>query len=77
MPLPRSRCSSSSSGTTSQSGHGDRSASGAGSSALWKISSAQIICIHVVPCLERVLITMSPGRGSNANHRALSCSTDQ
>ena len=42
--------------------HGESCQSGAGSSGLWKISSAQIICIQVVPVLRRVLITMSPGR---------------
>jgi hypothetical protein len=29
-------------------------------SGVWNTSRAQIICTHVVPLLERVLITMSP-----------------
>ena len=36
------------------------------------MSSAQIICIHVVPLRDRALITMSPGRNSNPSQRALS-----
>jgi hypothetical protein len=53
---------SSSRGVTSQSSHGDSWDSGAGRSGVWKISKAQIICTQVVPLLERVLTTMSPGR---------------
>jgi hypothetical protein len=56
------RAYTSSRGATSQSSHGESVASGAGSSAVWKTSNAQTICIHVVPLLDRVLITMSPGR---------------
>jgi hypothetical protein len=47
-----------------------------GSSGVWKISSAQIICIQVVPVLRRVLITMSPGRKRKPSHRPLSSSGD-
>ncbi len=61
-------------GTVSRSSHGDISPSGSGRSGVRKTRSAQIICIHVVPCLERVLITMSPSRNGNAAHRALSSS---
>ena len=38
-----------------------------------RISSPQIICVHVVPHLGGVLMTMSPGRNSNPSQRALSC----
>jgi len=40
------------------------------------MSSAQIICIQVVPLFDRVLITMSPGRNANPSHLALSSSGD-
>ena len=59
------------------SSHGDSCGSGAGSagsSGVWKISSAQIICIQVVPLLERVLMTMSPSRNRKLSQRALSSS---
>jgi hypothetical protein len=36
------------------------------------MSSAHIICVHVVPHLGAVLMTMSPGRNSKASQRALS-----
>jgi hypothetical protein len=49
---------------------------GAGSRGCWKISSAQIICTHVVPVLDRVLITMSSSRYGKPIHRALSSSCD-
>jgi hypothetical protein len=42
-----------------------------------KTSSAQIICIQVVPLFDRVLITRSPGRNANLAHRALSSSDDR
>ncbi len=61
----------------SQSSQGDSVPSGAGSSGVWKTSSAQIICIHVVPLFDRVLMTMSPGRKANPSHRALSSSSDE
>jgi hypothetical protein len=61
----------------SQSSHGDSSVSGAGRSGDWKTSRAQIICIHVVPLLDRVLMTMSPGRNRKPAHRALSSSADR
>ena len=52
------------------------SPSGAGRSGVWKTRSAQIICIQVVPCFDRVLITMSPGRNGNSAHRPLSSSDE-
>ncbi len=66
-----------SAGSTSQSSQGDSSASGAGNSGVRSTSSAQIICIQVVPLLERVLITMSPGRRGKSRHRALSSSGER
>src|SRR5215471_14155816 len=59
------------------SSHGDSSVNGRGRSASPKISSAQIICIQVVPHLEGVEITMSPGRNSKPSHRALSANHDR
>ena len=38
----------------------------------WNTSSAQIICIHVVPHLAGVQMTMSSGRNSNPSQRELS-----
>ena len=38
----------------------------------WKISSPQIVCIHVVPDFGGQLTTMSPGRAVNDRHRPLS-----
>src|SRR5262249_35085035 len=60
-----------------QSSQGESRGSGAGRSAVWKISRAQIICIHVVPLLDRVLMTMSPGRNGNASQRPLSSSSER
>jgi len=61
----------------SQSSQGDSRASGAGRSAVWKISRAQIICIQVVPLLERALMMMSPGRNGKASQRPLSSSAER
>lgn len=61
----------------SQSSQGDSCDNGAGRSGVWKISSAQIICIHVVPLFDRVLMTMSPCRYGNPAHRALSSSAER
>ena len=72
-----SRARTSARGAISQSSHGESSASGAGSSGVWKTSSAQIIWSHVVPLFDRVLITMSPGRNANPTQRALSSSADR
>jgi hypothetical protein len=47
-----------------------------GRSASWKTRRAQIICAHVVPLLERVLITMSPDRKGKPDQRPLSSSGD-
>ena len=58
------------------SNHGDSRPSGCGSVGVWKISSAQIICVHVVPHFGGVLMTMSPGRSANPCQRALSYSID-
>ena len=41
---------------------------------VWNTSSAQIICTHVVPLFERVLMTMSPSRYSKSSQRPLSSS---
>ncbi len=54
------------------SSHGERSESRSGSSGVWKINSAQIICVQVVPHLGGVLITMSSGLSSKPSHRLLS-----
>lgn len=67
----------SSRGVISQSSQGESCGSGAGRSAVRKISRAQIICIQVVPLLDRVLITMSPSRNGNPSQRPLSSSSDR
>lgn len=72
-----SRASTSSRGSTSQSSHGDSSISGRGSSGVRSTSSRQIICTQVVPLLDRVLTTMSPGRNSKPSQRPLSSSADR
>ena len=60
------RATTSSRGSPTQSSHGDVDARGAGSSGVWKTSSAQIVCTHVVPCFDRVLTTMSPSRNGKS-----------
>jgi hypothetical protein len=72
-----SRARTSSIGAVSQSSQGESRVSGAGRSGVWNTSSAQIICIQVVPLFERVLITMSPGRNAKPDHRALSSSWER
>jgi hypothetical protein len=67
----------SSRGATNQSSHGDSSPSGRGTSGVWKINRAQIICIHVVPLFDLVVITMSPSRNGKPRHRPLSSSGDR
>lgn len=64
-------------GSTSQSSHGDSWVNGAGSSGVRSTSRAQIICIQVVPLLDRVLITMSPSRNGKPVQRPLSSSSDR
>ena len=59
------------------SSQGDSSVKGRGRSASPKISSAQIICIQVVPHFEGVEITMSPARNSKSSQRLLSASGDR
>jgi hypothetical protein len=54
------------------SSQGDSSVRGRGRRVSPKISSAQIICIQVVPHFEGVEITMSPTRNSKPSHRPLS-----
>ena len=54
------------------SSHGDSVVSGAGSRAVLKSSSAQIIWAQVVPALDGALMTMSPSRKAKPSHRALS-----
>src|SRR6476660_786867 len=71
-----SRATTSSRGSTVQSSHGERSAIGAGRSGVPKTSSATMLCIHVVPCFVRVLITTSPSRSAKPSHRPLSSSDD-
>jgi hypothetical protein len=39
---------------------------------VWNTSSAQIICIQVVPHFGGVLMMMSPGRSTKPSQRALS-----
>ncbi|MGI8695988.1 MAG: hypothetical protein ACR2JQ_04990 [Mycobacteriales bacterium] len=58
------------------SSDGDYAGRDAGGSGAWKISDAPISCTHVVPLLERVLMTMSPWRKGNPSQRALSSSAD-
>jgi len=50
------------------SSHGESCHSGSGSSGVWKMSNAQIICIQVVPDFGSVVITMSPGRNGKPSH---------
>src|SRR3954453_21957567 len=54
------------------SSHGEINSSDRSKVGDWKINSAQIICIHVVPHFGGVLMMMSPARRSNPSHRALS-----
>jgi hypothetical protein len=51
---------------------GESLSNGCGSSGSCKTSSAQIICVHVVPHFGGVLMMMSPGRSSKSSHRLLS-----
>ena len=52
--------------------HGESVSNGSGSSGSCRISSAQIICVHVVPHFGGVLMMMSPGRSSKPSQRLLS-----
>ena len=54
------------------SSHGEYVSSGSSNSGVWKIRSAHIICVHVVPHLAGVEITMSDGRSVKRSQRALS-----
>ena len=56
----------------SMSSHGEMRSSGCSKVVVWNTSSAQIICIHVVPHFGGVQMTMSPGRNSKPSQRALS-----
>src|SRR5947207_13950464 len=56
----------------SMSTQGDSTSRGWSNVVVWKISRAQIICIHVVPHLGGVLITMSSPRNEKPSHRPLS-----
>ena len=69
-----SRANRSACGSVSRSSQGDSSPSGAGRSGVWKTRSAQTICIQVVPCFDRVLMTMSPSAERESAHRPLSSS---
>ena len=77
--LMKRRCSwASSSATTSSSGrvsmssHGEIRASGRSNVVESKISSAQSICVQVVPLFGGVLMTMSSGRKRKPSQRLLS-----
>ena len=72
-----SRANTSSTGSTRWSTHGDNVVNGAGRSGVPRTSSAQIICIHVVPDFERVEMTMSPSRNGKPDQRVLSSSDDR
>ncbi len=61
-------------GRTSQSNQGDSAPRRPGSSGVPKTSRRQIIWTQVVPDLDRVLTTMSPGRKGKSHQRALSSS---
>ena len=52
--------------------HGESVSSGSGSWGSCRISSAQIICVHVVPHFGGVAMMMSPGRSSKPSQRLLS-----
>ena len=52
--------------------HGESVSNGSGSSGSCRTSSAQIICVHVVPHFGGVLMMMSPGRSSKPSQRLLS-----
>ena len=54
------------------SSHGEIRSSERSNVVVWKTSSAQIICVHVVPHLGGVLMTMSSGRNAKPSQRALS-----
>ncbi len=70
-----SSCATTSSrGRTSQSSQGESALRRSGSSGVPNTRSRQIIWTQVVPDLERVLTTMSPGRKAKSRQRALSSS---
>jgi hypothetical protein len=46
--------------------HGESVSNGSGSSGSCRMSSAQIICVHVVPHFGGVLMMMSPGAKGRA-----------
>src|SRR4051794_11136491 len=52
--------------------HGESSVNGAGRSVVWKMRSAQIICVHVVPHFDGVEMMMSSSRSGMPSHLALS-----
>jgi hypothetical protein len=54
------------------SNHGDNSSSRRSNDVVWRINSAQIICVHVVPHFGGVLMMMSSGRYAKPSQRALS-----
>jgi hypothetical protein len=56
----------------SMSSQGEIRSSERSNVVVWKTSSAQIICIHVVPHLGGVLMMTSSGRKTKPSHRALS-----
>src|SRR5437588_11310594 len=59
------------------SSQGESSVSRSGRSAVWKMSRAHSICIHVVPHLGGVEITMSSGRNGKPSQRALSATSER
>jgi hypothetical protein len=52
--------------------HGESVFNGSGSSGSCRTTSAQIICVQVVPHFGGVPTMMSPGRSSKPSHRLLS-----
>ena len=56
----------------SMSSQGETRSSGSANVVVWNTSSAEIICIHVVPHFAGVQMRMSSGRSSKPSQRALS-----
>ena len=65
------------SGRNAMSSQGEIVVKGAGSSGVPNTRSAHIICVHVVPHLDGVLMTMSPVRNRKSFQRVLSVSPDR
>ncbi len=52
--------------------HGESVSNGSGRPGSCRMSSAEIICVHVVPHFGGVLMMMSPGRRTKPSQRLLS-----